>query len=107
MTATEATTVRGEWPPADPTPEDVLEVFRETNGQIVLECYPDDHDRRFYIDEVGRRYLIETEHYENPDLPTAIDDLPALIRDHPTTLVSVDDTPLKGAYEDYCNEVGR
>lgn len=100
-------TVRGEWPPTEPTPDDALEVFRESNGQIVLECYPRDHDRRFYVGEIGGRYLVETEHYETPELPTGEDDLPALIRDHPTTLASVDGTPLEGAYEDYCNGVGR
>lgn len=100
-------TVRGEWPLTDPTTDDVLEVFRESNGQIVLECYPRDYDRRFYIGEIGGRYHVETEHYENPDLPTGEDDLPALVRDHPTTLSSVDETPLEGAYEDYCNGVGR
>ncbi|WP_455448123.1 hypothetical protein [Natrinema thermotolerans] len=100
-------TVRSEWPPSEPTPEDVLEVFRESNGQIALECYPDDRDRRFYIGEIGGRYLVETDHHETPDLPTGVDDLPALVEKHPTILATVDGTPLEGAYEDLCNGVGR
>lgn len=101
--------VSGEWPPEEPTPEDVLGVFRETEGALVLEAYPDDLDRRFYIGEIGGQYEVLDEHYQSfteIEPATGVDDLPALVRNHPTTVTTVDDTPLEGAYESWQNFEG-
>jgi len=95
--------VTGEWPLEDLTAESILELFRETNGQIVLEFYPRNWDIRFYIGEIGGRYSVETEEYGTPDLPTGVDDLVELVREHPNKLTDVHGTPLEGAFESYEN----
>lgn len=94
----------GTWPPAEPTSEDVLNLFRATEGALVLVGYPDDPDpdRRFYIGEIGGHYEVTTDHLEEftaVDAATGIDDLGALVRQHPTTLRTVENTPLEGTYE--------
>lgn len=100
----------GEWPLEDPTSEDILNLFRDTEGALVLEVYPDDRDRRFFIGEIGGRYEVLDEQYrQGPqfDPASGVDDLPELAREHPTTLTPVDGTPLEGAYESWQNFEGR
>lgn len=101
----ETKTVAGVWPLEDLTTEAILELFQESNGQIVIEFYPRDRDRRFYIGEIDGSYYVETEDFDvrGPNLPTGVDDLPDLIRDHPNRLSSVEDTALEGTFEDYQN----
>jgi len=93
----------GEWPPKEITTRGLLNLFRETNGQIVIQFYPRDEERTFYIGEIGGRYLVESVTHESPGLPTGAEDLPKLIENYPNRLVDVDWTPLSGAYEDYRN----
>jgi hypothetical protein len=99
----ETTEVTGMWPLEDLTSDAILGLFQETNGEIVIEFYPDDYDERFYIGEIGGRYCIEGEHYQDIDLPTGVDDLPDLVRKHPNRLSTVQDTSLEGIFEDYQN----
>lgn len=97
----ESRTVTGEWPLEDLTKDSILEMFRETNGTVVIEFYPDDRDRRFYIGEIGGRYLVETEEYGKPDVPYGIDNLVQLVEHYPNRLRKVDSTPLDAAHESY------
>jgi len=101
--------VSGEWPPEELTSENILDVFRETEGGIVLEAYPGDPEQRFYIGEIGNQYKVLDEHYQSStkiEPATGVDSLPALVRDHPTTVTTVDDTPFEGAYESWQNFEG-
>ena len=80
-----------------------MNLFRESNGQMVIQFYPRDRERTFYVGEIGGRYIIESETQRKPDLPTGADDLPLLVDNYPNKLVEVDRTPLSGAYDDYQN----
>jgi hypothetical protein len=91
----------GEWPPEDLNKRTILNIFRDSNGELVIEFYPGSEEDTFYIGEIGGTYHAETAAHTSPDIPTGVDDLVDLVTNHPSQLQGVRDTALDGAFEDY------
>lgn len=98
----ETNTIKGKWPPENPTSEEILSLFRDTKGNFTIEFDPE-NDSKFYISEIGGEYCVETIHHTRPDQSYSVDNLPKLITSIPNRLRDTDSTTLSGHLEDYQN----